>query len=811
MRCMYSKYLSFTVVLVLALSLFEGGARSYHMDVRSSPDLLQAPGLTAPVTVRRDERGIPYIEAASEEDAMFAQGYITASDRLWQMDLLRRTARGELAEILGRTALEEDKGHRTLGFALIAEKSALHLPKQLRMVLSAYARGVNAYISNCEDGSLPTEFKILKYRPREWRVTDSLVIGKLFAEMLSMTWTQDIMRATFNDVSPEMRERLLIETSPLDIVLVGRDYPKSKRLTALPSVSGDLDVERQIALLRSVTAVEQTMRESMMRVGLYAEHLAASNSWVVSGRHTSTGKPLLANDPHLHMSAPSIWHMVHLATPDLRVAGVTAPGVPGVVIGHNRWIAWGMTNLSADTQDVYIETFDPARPDHYKAAEGWQKAELRREEIKVRKSMVDSSIETYNHEVTTTRHGPVVLDAGGKRYSLKWESLDPLNIELGGFYELNRARNWKEFCAALSHYRGPAQNFVYADIYGHIGYYGAGKIPIRKTGYGDLPYNGEGDTGEWTGFIPFDQLPRLYDPPSGIIVTANNRVVGHSYPYLITKAWISPHRARRILDMLRAKSKLTMDDFRMIQGDVYSMSGVTFAQGVVKIVQGSADRERDESYKKTLRLFMTWDGKVTSGSQVTPRLWALRTVFINRILTFVIGRDRMLKFRWGNQDTLIDQLITEQPASWLPPEFKNYQEFLRDCHVEAHKILTKLLGPDESQWMWGERFFVYFPHPLSFAPFVGGQFKIAPFPQDGHGPSVGATPNVGGAVSMRFIADLSDWDRSQQGLPLGISGDPASAHWKDQLEDWKAVAPRAFPFNAKTVHAAAKQSTILSP
>ena len=805
-----------TICCLLTLSLplsvwFFAEHRHAAGAAQSSDSTLEMAGLRAQVAIRRDDRGIPYIEAANDEDLMFAQGYVTASDRLWQMDLLRRSARGELAEIFGQAALSEDKRRRTLGFAVVAEQSVAHLSATAQTLLSAYARGVNAYIDACDEKSLPVEFRLLKYRPRQWRIADSIAVGKNFSEALSNSWARDIMRAALADLPATRRDLLLLDHSPLDVLLVGRDVPGRKDSSASSETSQRLNIAEATNLLGALQAIELTGQRTLERVGLYAEDLAASNNWVVSGKRTASGKPLLANDPHLAPSVPSVWHMVHLAAPGIRVAGVTAPGLPMVIIGHNEAIAWGVTNLGADVQDVYVETFDPDQPRRYKTPEGWREVEVRHEEITVRKSMTGTATETIMHEVAVTRHGPIVLEQDGKRYALRWTALDPTVNEWTGFYQINRAHNWREFCDALSQYAGAAQNFVYTDVRGNIGYYAGGRIPIRKNGTGNLPHEGATDAGEWVAYIPFSKLPHIYNPPNGLIVTANNRIVGSDYAYYLAHGWSAPHRAKRILDLLQAKPKLTIDDFRAIQGDVYSLSGVTFAQAVAKAGQPSQPLQNDEKWLATVRLCAAWDGRVTENAIAPSLLAEMRNAFRRRILTFVLGPQRAQRFRWPNLDTWLDRLITEQPPDWLPPEFHSYRELLEACHRDALGILTDRFGADTAQWTWGHYSPVRFAHPLAAAPLVGGQFKIAPFPIAGTTGAVGPTPHAGAVVSMRFIADLSDWDNSRQNITLGISGAPSSQHWKDQLDEWQMVTPRSFPFTTKAVAQATKPSLTLKP
>jgi penicillin amidase len=692
------------------------------------------------------------------------------------MDLLRRNVRGELAEIFGAAALAEDKRHRTMGLTAVVEESAKHLPANLNLAMNAYASGVNAFIDSLTDQTMPPEFRLLQYKPRHWTPADSVCVGKLLAEYLSSSWQADIMRASLAGLPKEKREALLSETSPLDVLVVGSDRKEAKASNHnrnLPQIHSAILVE-----LAKQIETERQSREMLGLGTLDFETLQASNNWVVSGKRTVSGKPLLANDPHIPAAAPGIWYQIELTSPGIHVAGVTFPGAPGIVIGHNDRIAWGATNLGPDVQDVYLEKFDKDNPKRYQTPSGWRDAEIRQEQIKVRPNPLSPATETQTLEVTVTRHGPIMLEKDGARYALRWPSLDPATMESAGIFDANRARNWKEFTEALSHYSGPTQNFVYADVDGHIGYYGAGRIPIRKTGDGSVPYDGATDDGEWTDFIPFDKLPHSYDPPSGMIVTANQRVVGQSYPYFLSHLWAQPYRARRIFEMLSAKPKLTTDDFRRIQGDVYSISLVTFARAAAKALKSASvpgavatgsQPGPDDRLAKLITDLETWDGLLVPDSRVAPIVSQMRTAFKQRILNAALGPDLSKTYGWPGSDTLIDRIIAEQPREWLPKDNPTYADLYRAAYEDARQALTKSPGPDESQWTWGNIYKVRFPHPLSAAPLVGVQFTVPAFPQSGI-PGSGATVNVGPSVSMRLIADTSDWDKTQNGIPLGQSG-----------------------------------------
>ena len=770
---------------------------------------LQIQGIKDRITIRRDERGIPYIEAQNDEDLYFGQGYATAQDRLWQMDLFRRTARGELAEIFGTALstlpLDQDKLHRTYGFAQAAEAEVAAASPRTRTMLEAYARGVNAYAASLDPKSMPPEFQVLQYSFRPWTPADTCVAVKIFFEALSDTWRLDIMRQALSVLPAEKRAELMPEISPIDVLVVGKDTPRSKSKSAhLKAAPVSNETLAKLAYNQQIAAA------ALERVGLHTDALAASNNWVVSGSHTVTGKPLLANDPHLRQTAPSIWHLVHLSAPGVRVAGVVMPGLPGVIIGHNERIAWGFTNVGPDVQDLYVEKFNPDNPKQYQTPSGWQDAVIRQEQIKVRQAIGSSEYKIVNHDVTVTRHGPIIFEGDGKRYALRWTALDPAKNNADASSSLNRARNWKEFNTALESFTAPTQNIVYADVDGHIGYHAAGVVPIRKSGDGSVPYDGSTDAGEWTSYIPIAKLPTVFDPPSGIIVTANQRIVGTDYPYFLTHSWAQPYRARRIFDLLSEKPKLAAEDFRHILGDVYAIAGITFTREAVKLLRPKLT-PAEEKLKATLDAFEQWDGRVNAESAVAPIASQMRLVFRSKILTAALGPELVKNYQWSNFDTTLDRVLKEQPAAWLPKEFSSYADLLRACYDEAIANLTKSLGADQTKWAWGEFAKVRFPHPLGPAPFIGAQFVIQPFPQNGTGGLIGATVNVGSSVSMRLIADPSDWDKTQHGIALGESGLPKSPHWSDQLADWRAVTPREFPFTAAAVLKATKETLVLEP
>lgn len=746
-------------------------------------------GLKQEVIVRRDSRGIPYIEAKNESDLYFAQGFVTASDRLWQMDLMRRLSRGETAEIFGKTTLEEDKRWRRLGFSKIAEDSIPLLSSQLRNALENYARGVNAYIATLDENSLPLEFKILQYKPRQWKPTDTICIGKILADALSTTWRNDLLRAAFQkSLSPEKFADSTRNITPFDVILFGKDVaklqnpnPKTQRLVKV--TKRDLEIAEKDAEIR---------QNSLERIGFYAEELAASNNWVISGKRTSDGKPILANDPHLQPTAPGIWYLAHLSDPNMRTSGVTFPGVPGIVLGHNDSIAWGATNVGPDVQDLYLETFNAEGK--YKTPTGWETPVIRKEEIKVRKNPLQPETETVSIEVTETRNGVIYTEDGGQKFALKWTARDPKNQEFEAFYLLNRAKNWNDFQNALKTYGGSTQNFVYADVKGNIGWIAGGRIPIRRTGEGAFPYNGSTNDGEWVGYIPFEQLPQLYNPSNGFIVTANQRIVGKDYKYQqVSRDTAAPWRARRIYDLISVNSKINFDDVTAIQRDVYSIPHTMLAKEIIKSEAASPE---------TLAVLKSWDGKMTADSKGALLINAIRNTIGDKIaeenkpIPSFIVRERLLYL-----------ILTEQPKRWLPNGFANYTEFFKACDKSAREMLQKQFGNDESKWVWGAVFKSNFPHPLAAAPLIGAQFATPNIPINGSG----VTPNVGSSVSMRHITSPNNWDNTRHVIPLGESGNPKSPHYKDQFDGWLKDEIPVFPFSKTAVEKAAKELMVLQP
>jgi penicillin amidase len=641
---------------------------------------------------------------------------------------------------------------------------------------------------------LPPEFDLLSYRPQPWSPQDCIAIGKVFTEALSSNWMSDLMRASFADLSAADRADLLVESSPLDLLVLGDDnvlrpFAETARLVARPEAFVRLDQPSNDRLVKMV----QDRARRLKRVGLRPASLrAASNNWVISGAHTASGLPLLANDPHLDSSAPCIWYLAHLTAPNLRVAGVTIPGLPNILIGHNDYCAWGFTNLGGDEQDLYKETFSPSDAVLYLTPGGWQRANLREEQVLAK----EQSGQTTVHQLTvvTTNNGPIVFDDGHYKYALRWTAFDTDAAELVAMYRLNRASELDQLRAALAAYKGPSMNCVWATHAGDIGYQVVGKIPQRQDDDGTLPYDGATEQGAWIGYIPFEKLPSVINPDSGVVVTANNRVVGRSYPFFITYGWAEPYRARRIWNLIKEGKPIDGEYMARIQLDTYAYGEAIFAGEVVKAASSHPDNDQ---WQEILSLLGEWDGRVTRQSRQMPIALGMREAFARTILENKLGPDRTNGYWWWpNRECFIDHVLATRPRHWLPPAFASWEDLFLASYQAAITNLEQNNGPDRNQWTWDRTSTpLNFPHPLAQP---GNVFYIDPLGRH-TGDDDSATVNRGELVSMRLVASLDNWDVTRQGLTLGQSGNPKSPHWKDQLNNWAQGATEIFPFTHQAV------------
>ncbi|HEY6101797.1 MAG TPA: penicillin acylase family protein, partial [bacterium] len=545
-------------------------------------------GLHGTVEVMRDRWGIPHIYAQDDLDLFFAQGFVHAQDRLWQMEFNRRAASGRLSEIFGPVTLDTDRFLRTVGLRRAAEAEAAQLGDEMTRVLQAYADGVNAYITS-RRGRLPLEFALLRYVPEPWSPVDSVAFGKLMAWTLSGNWDSEILRAHLVSRFGEAGMERLMPAYPAGmpvIVPAGADYRPFRSAVAL-------------RLVAHAPARDGT----------------GSNNWVIAGSRTTTGTPILANDPHLQAAMPSIWYEMDLSSERFHAAGATFAGAPGVIIGHNAHIAWGVTNAGPDVQDLYLERFDPDDPTRYEFKGQWEQATVVEESISVK-----GRREPVLLPVRITRHGPIlngVVDGLDAFVALRWTALEPGTI-LGSVLRLDEARNWSEFREALKLWTVPAQNFVYADGDGNIGYQLPGRIPVRAKGDGLLPVPGWTGEYEWVGEIPFDELPSSFNPERGYIVTANNRIIPDGYQHFIAAEWDPGFRAQRIEAMLTAQPKVSPEVVADMQLDTTSLP----AQAIIRSLQGvQVTEEPDASLLAELR---AWDGVLAPESQAAAIYEAFR-------------------------------------------------------------------------------------------------------------------------------------------------------------------------------------------
>lgn len=753
------------------------------------------------VQVDRDHLGVPTITAQSVEDLLVAQGYVMAQDRLFQMDLIRRSAAGELAEIFGAVAIPWDKENRVLGLRQAAKASVAAVPAQMRATSEAYARGVNAYIEQ-NRGRLPWEFTVLRYEPRPWTAADSGLVHAYMYRILAETWEWELSRARVTEaVGPERARDLFVMDSQHDRVIVG-DAPAAparpaaalrKAARALAPLSDEARVWASAAL-----ALDAAPRDFELRAG--------SNNWVVSGAHTQSGKPLLANDTHLSNDVPSIWYLAHLQAPGYNAKGFCLPGGPLVVIGHNERIAWGFTNNGADVQDLYVETFNPANARQYRVHGAWVDAQVRNEVIRV-KGAPDETMEVF-----ATRHGPIVHRDAKGAYALKWTALQPGGLGMA-HAEASRANNWQEFLAAMRLVSGPAQNAVYADVDGNIGFIVAANIPIRKNGNGSVPVPGDTDDYEWTGYIPFDELPQVLNPSTGIIATANARVVGPGYRHFITDRWYEPWRTRRIYELLETKQKFAVEDFVRIQRDIESRPHVMLA-GYLREAAKKV-RPQDARVAPLVEEMGRRDGMALRTSRAVTLIEFTRRELLRQILKPHLPAGA--NYEWSRTFTFLENVLRERPAAWLPAGFASYDAFIvASADAAARQIETTLRerGVGEpalaENWTWGHILPLQMLHPFGRSGFLRNHLSIAGAAQDGTSYSVKQTGRTFGPA-MRLVADLSNWDGSVMVITLGQSGHYLSAHFRDQFDAWYAGRGLSSAFSATAEAAKRKHRLTLNP
>ena len=789
---------------------------------------LQVPGLTASVTVLRDDHGIPTVDATSLDDLFFAQGYVTAQDRLFQMDGMRRFAAGELAEVVGPDALKHDRQQRILGMRMAARKTIETISADDRSRLEAYARGVNAFIESHGD-HLPIEFRLLHYSPKPWSSEDSALIGAYMVQELSTTPQQALVREkVLARLGPELTADLYVNSSWRDRrPTVAR--PTLKQDTDDDDSESDSSVAKLVGwenpapsepVLHGVLfELEQSKRAQTRLRERVADFFAnrplvlGSNDWVISGAHTVSGKPLLSNDMHLGHQMPNLWYEAHLrcgspACRNLDVAGVTLPGYPYVIVGHNQRIAWGFTNVGPTIEDAYVETFD--ENGQYLTPEGWKSPELRHEVIHV-KGQPDVAL-----EVAVTRHGPIITElvpGETRKLALRWTLYDGVR---NPFFAVNSAQNWSQFVRGFSEFDAPGQNVVYADVDGNIGYHATGKIPIRASGDGSLPENGSDNVHEWTGYVPFDKLPSVFNPPSGIIATANSRITPDNYPYSISAEWEAPWRSVRIYRILESGKKFSATDMLALQTDIYSDLDRILAEKFVYAIDHA--KQASVRVKAAAEILRQWDGRMTADSAAPTIAVRGREELVRLLLEPKLGpapadsEQEKATLSWKSYEWLMDtvwleNVVQHQPKRWLPGTSPNYDELLTaavESAVTAPKVPANL-----NAWKWGSFNPVEIQHPILgrvpvlrrwSAPGVreqsGSQFTVKAVSRT-HGPS------------ERMTVDLSDLDHSTLNLVTGEAGNFLSPYYLDQWKAWYQNSTFAWPFSQPVVQKASVHRLVL--
>lgn len=734
-------------------------------------------GLAGPVQVVRDRWAIPHVRAGSPEDAYVAMGFLHAQDRLWQMEFNRRVGRGRLAEVLGPDALPVDRFMRTLGLARAAEASVAHLaPGPLRL-LEAYARGVNGFLA-ASRRPLPPEFQILRHpAPEPWRPADSVMFLKLMALDLGGNWRGELARARLAArLTPEQLADLWPDTRPGDPVT------HAAAAAASTAATRDLPLEALAAALPVPPALG----------GL------GSNVWAVAGGRTASGAPLLANDPHLALSAPGPWYLAHVEAPGLAAIGATLPSVPFVVLGRNPDVAWGFTNTGSDVQDLFVETVDPADPGRYLTPDGPTPFEARVEEIAVR------GAELERLTVRGTRHGPVLSDlvgaaagvaGGGRVMALAWTGLDPADRTAEAGFAVALARDWASFTAAFATFAAPQQNIAYADTGGRVGLFSPGRVPVRRAGDGTLPVPGDTGAFDWVGHIPAEELPRTVDPPVGFLLNANNRLVGPEYPRLLAATWEPAYRARRIGEVLEAAPTADLDAMRALQLDTLSVRARDdllphlrdAAVAMAGAPAGLADALR------------AWDGSLDAGRPEPLVLAAW-----HRALGPLVWADELGPWDGGSvpDADFLPRVLGSRPV-WC--DDVGTAGVAETCAGQAARALdsalaslTATFGPDWRGWRWGAAHPAVLAHrPLERAGWPLRALFSVRVPAGGDGTTVSAAPPSSGTgglpgepfatghgAAYRGLYDLADPDASRFVAATGQSGHPLSRHYRDLARLW---------------------------
>ena len=842
LRILYYAVCTLLVALIAAVWWLYGIARSPLPQLDGS---VTVPGISSKIRVVRDEQGVPTIEAATLEDLFFAQGYVTAQDRLWQMDMMRRAAAGELSEVIGADTVQMDRQERILGLRLAAEASEKNISARDRAYFDAYARGINAFIDSHRD-RLSLEFRLLKYTPRPWTVTDSLLVGALLVQDLNHyrnppTLTREKILAK---LGPELTADLYVNSS-------WRDRPPTevRHIEGEPaahSSNEDDDDEEEVdpsGGTGRITSARPTGSGSALfqaRVGTLPEETDSfrpgSNDWVVSSQHTVSGKPLLSNDMHLDHQMPNLWFAAHLRMNGGRmnsgttsggfdVAGVTLPGIPFVIVGHNQRIGWGFTNVGPTVEDDFIEEFNAQG--QYKTPAGWAEPQHRQETIHV-KGEPDVTL-----DVATTRHGPIItelLPGETRKIALRWSLQDGMGLT---FFDVDSAQNWEEFRKAFSTFGAPGQNVMYADVDGHIGYQAMGRVPIRAAGDGSLPVTGGDDAHEWKGWIPFDDMPHVYDPPEGILATANGRITPDGYKYSISTNWDAPWRTDRIYRVLESGKKFAPADMLALQMDVSSTYDRFCADKFVYAIDHASNAS--DRAKRAAEILRDWDGRMSADSAaptietkarqelarllLEPKLGAAADSILPDLSSMPALRGALSwkSYRWMMSTVWLENVLTKQPVRWLPPGYSDYESLL----TAALEKVVKQAGDssraaaappsDLNEWKWGKNYPVEIHHlVLSRLPLIGRFTGPGMHPLSGSGQTVKQVDR-GFGPSERLTWNFANFDESTLNLVTGESGIFLSPYYMDQWAAWYGGSTFAFPFSQAAIEQHRAHEMTLEP
>ncbi|MFC1475395.1 penicillin acylase family protein [Candidatus Zixiibacteriota bacterium] len=766
------------IVAVIVIGLVIGG----YLFLRSSlPDYngkITITGVTAEVEIYRDSYGMPHIYAANDADAYFALGYAMAQDRLFQMDMVRRTVHGRMAEVLGVALVEADMLFRILTAAKSPAEMVDELPDSVQAALAAFAAGVNGYLER-RSGALPLEFLLAGYEPEPWQPDDCAAVLYYMAWMLNFSFDTEMLHAAIIDhVGAEAAARLFV------------DYPDGYPTIIPPDL--DTNAGNNLGLLCSLNLV----RELAGGGGR-----GASNSWVIDGMKSTTGRPLLANDMHLGLGLPGIWYEAHLVTPEMNVSGVLAPGVPLVVVGANEHVAWGFTNVMADDADYYREKLHPDDSTLYEYQGAWHRMTVVDKAIKVRGG------DDLPFAVRLTHHGPVISDINGfdespgEALTMRWVIYD-LHQTATALFHLNRARHVADIEDAVRSFKCPGQNWVYADDQGNIGYWAAVGIPRREGFTGAMPLPGWDGEHEWDGYVATENQPRLKNPSRGWIASANNRQAV-DYPYPISHYYAMPDRITRIERMLQEKDKLGIDDFKRMHADVYMILAEEWVPLMIAALSGETLNEKQEMARDILG---RWDF-VASTEATAPSIFHTTVGFMmEKTFRPRLGDslyDQYKRSVWRAHNAL-RELITKQDTLWFDDPATAKKETLTDLINEsftrAVDYLIERIGDDPAQWQWGKLHTLTFHHPLGqVSPLFGYFLNVGPFPFGGGVSTVNPGPyglthrwGVFAGASMRYIIDLGDMKNSLRVIPTGISGNFLSPHYDDQAELWCNVEYRPF-------------------